>query len=210
MPKKLQFVWPKDGPKGRSGHRGFFGRLDNILTNRGPDVFLQRKGSTTAITPDFWSNWDSFHHKDYHYQEEAGPYVSRGVQRYDPDSRRYKTWTVPHDWHGVESRDGIYPHFTQREWKKIARQWRHGRLVDPLKMGRDWNSDGPKRFRQEHDEFWQNAHRIGENNRQGLPPMDDINPFFRMHQQWPDDVDQWMWNERLPYAWDWRRGFIGP
>jgi hypothetical protein len=57
MPQKLQFVWPKDGPKGRSGHRGFFGRLDNILTNRGPDVFLQRKGSSTPILPETWGNW---------------------------------------------------------------------------------------------------------------------------------------------------------
>jgi hypothetical protein len=55
--KKLQFVWPKDGPKGRSGHRGFFGRLDNILTGRGPDVFLQRGGSREAIRPDLWGNW---------------------------------------------------------------------------------------------------------------------------------------------------------
>jgi hypothetical protein len=57
MPQKLQFVWPKDGPKGRSGHRGFFGRMNNVLTNRGPDVFLQKKGSSDPILPEHWGNW---------------------------------------------------------------------------------------------------------------------------------------------------------
>jgi hypothetical protein len=52
----LKFVWPKDGVKGK-GHRGFFGRLDNILTGRGPDIFLARGNSITPIKPDFWGNW---------------------------------------------------------------------------------------------------------------------------------------------------------
>lgn len=57
MGRKLQFVWPKDGPKGRNGHRGFFRGLGDILTNRGPDIFLQRQGSCTPITQDWWANW---------------------------------------------------------------------------------------------------------------------------------------------------------
>jgi hypothetical protein len=55
--KVLQFVWPKDGSKGKSGHRGFFGGLSDIMTNRGPDMFLQRRGKRTAIRPEFWGNW---------------------------------------------------------------------------------------------------------------------------------------------------------
>jgi hypothetical protein len=57
MPQKLQLVWPKDGPKGRSGHRGFFGRMNNVLTNRGPDIFLQKRGSKIPILPEEWGNW---------------------------------------------------------------------------------------------------------------------------------------------------------
>ncbi|TVY24312.1 hypothetical protein LHYA1_G007927 [Lachnellula hyalina] len=205
MPQKLQFVWPKDGPKGRSGHRGFFGRMNNVLTNRGPDIFLQRKGSSTPISPDCWSNWDSYHQRNYHYLEEAGPYVSRGVKRYDPHSRRYKTWTIPHDWEGDYSAQGIYPHFTASEWRRMARRLGKGHLVDPLKMGDDWHQDGPKRFRQELDEFWQEAHRIGENYRQGLPLTSVRNPNFRMHQQWPNDLQNWMIDEELNQMWFPRR-----
>ena len=57
--KNLQFVWPKDGYKGRSGNRGFFGGLSDIMVGRGPDIFLQKKGSRTAIRPDFWGNWQA-------------------------------------------------------------------------------------------------------------------------------------------------------
>lgn len=52
--KNLQFIWPKDGPKGR-GHRGFLGRLNNVVTNKGPDIFVGKQGS--RISPDRWQNW---------------------------------------------------------------------------------------------------------------------------------------------------------
>ena len=54
---ELKFVWPKDGYKGRSGHRGFWGRLNNILTNKGPDVFIQKKKDRRGINPEWWGNW---------------------------------------------------------------------------------------------------------------------------------------------------------
>jgi hypothetical protein len=54
--QRLKFVWPKDGPKGKQ-HRGFWGRLDNILTGKGPDIFLDKAGSNTSIKPDLWGNW---------------------------------------------------------------------------------------------------------------------------------------------------------
>jgi hypothetical protein len=58
MPKhtQLKYVWPKDGPKGR-GRRGFFGRLNDILTGRGPDIFLDKESSTRPIKADHWGNW---------------------------------------------------------------------------------------------------------------------------------------------------------
>ena len=52
----FKFIWPKDGVKGKE-HRGFFGRLNNIVTGRGPDIFLDRASSKTPIKPDLWGNW---------------------------------------------------------------------------------------------------------------------------------------------------------
>jgi len=67
MPRKhdLKFVWPKDGPKGKSGHRGFWGRLNNVVTNRGPDVFIQRKNDSRGIQPECWGNWYNLHAEKY-------------------------------------------------------------------------------------------------------------------------------------------------
>ncbi|PSS16531.1 hypothetical protein M430DRAFT_19520 [Amorphotheca resinae ATCC 22711] len=198
--KKLQFVWPKDGPKGRSGHRGFFGRLDNILTGRGPDVFLQRGGSREAIRPDLWGNWDSYHFQDYHFDELANHHVSRGTRRYDPHTRRYTDWAIPHDWFGNRialNGNHNYPRFTAGEARQLLRQYRRTGQIDPEKMGKDWHHEGPRRFNYEHDWFWQNAHRVGENLREGFDPRSGINPNLRMHQNYPDDLDRWVRRELL-------------
>lgn len=55
MPQ-LKVIWPKDGPKGR-GHRGFRGGLKDILGGKGPDMFIQKKNDTRAISSDEWGNW---------------------------------------------------------------------------------------------------------------------------------------------------------
>jgi hypothetical protein len=52
-----------------------------------------------------------------------------------------------------------------------------------------------QRFQQEYDYFWQEAHRHGENRRQGLPDCYDVNPNFRMHQEFPDEVPSWIRRE---------------
>ncbi|TAQ84832.1 hypothetical protein B7494_g6858 [Chlorociboria aeruginascens] len=90
--KGLQFVWPKDGRKGRD-RRGWFGRLDDIVKGKGPDIFIQRHGSR-PIRPEQWGNCI-----DAAMDESAG-YKSRGQRRYDPVSRRYEKWSIPHDWTG--------------------------------------------------------------------------------------------------------------
>ncbi|KAM3086245.1 hypothetical protein ACMFMG_000382 [Clarireedia jacksonii] len=201
--RKLQFVWPKDGHRGR-GHRGFFGRLNNVVTNRGPDIFIQRQGSKTAILPDVWGNWDSYHDKARHDSEEEGGgrsgrtafgTLSRGYKRYDPYSRKYVEWAKPHDWngHGVGNIPGEYPRFTRDEAARMKRAAAKGHRIDLAKLGKDWNHNGPNRFRQEYDEYWQHAHRLGENARQGLPRWWGPNPYLRMHQEWPDDMNYWGW-----------------
>jgi hypothetical protein len=97
----------------------------------------------------------------------------------------------------------------------MLRQWRRNGRVNPETMGPDWHNDGPKvsgcdfsplagplliqlqRFRQEHDWFWQEAYRVGENYRQGYSPAAGTNPFLAMHQNWPDDVDDWIRNDPI-------------
>lgn len=53
MAQNLQFVWPKDTKK----RRGFFGKLSDIVTGKGPDVFVQARGSRAAIPVERWANW---------------------------------------------------------------------------------------------------------------------------------------------------------
>lgn len=193
-----------------------------------------------AIRPDFWGNWqasrevlslrevdlrfdrDSYHYPEYHCQELGRSYqnglfsASRGTQRYDPSSRTYKEWSIPHDWNGDRINDqgqAFYPRFTRDEARKLIRRLHHGRQVNPGSMGSGWAVDGPRarhlprdsewcfanakqRFQQEHDWFWQHAHRIGENLREGFPALySGINPNFRMSQGWPDELQEWIQDE---------------
>ncbi|KAN0096382.1 hypothetical protein V8E51_015187 [Hyaloscypha variabilis] len=200
---RLQMVWPKDGPKG-SRHRGFFHGFKDILTGKGPDMFVQRYKSSAPITPERWGNWDTYHDYPTHLQEElngAATFANspRGFKRYDPQTRKYRKWFIPEDWYGVgvngngvfEDGDG-YPKFTRSEGRKMLRRYAQGRRVDPSKMGKEWNTQGPRRFRQGHDWFWREAHRIGENRRQGLPFDDPINTNFFNHQRDPLDLPDWI------------------
>ncbi|KAE8451638.1 hypothetical protein EG329_003095 [Mollisiaceae sp. DMI_Dod_QoI] len=199
----LQFVWPKDGPRGRSRRRGFFGGLNDIVKGKGPDIFIARQGDP-PIAPERWGNWDSYHSFGAHVAEQANParlwHGSRGFKRYDPETRTYKHWAWPQDWNGDGSEnqglwgngDG-FPRFTQREMQYILRQRRLGRRIDPLKIP-NWNHNGPNRFRQEHDYFWQEAHRLGTNRNLGpLGQYQPPNPLFLMHQEWEDDPMFWNW-----------------
>lgn len=164
--RNLQFVWPKDGERGKNGPGGFWGRLGDILTDKGPDVFLQKKGSKTPIKPDRWGNWymslrysvlnaksdrDSYHHPAAARDEDAG-FVSRGIRRYDPHSRRYKEWCIPIDWFGSYNQrvpgqrysEPRYPRFTLKELRKMEHDTVRGRYPDPFAMGSDWNNMGPE------------------------------------------------------------------
>ncbi|KAF7945592.1 uncharacterized protein EAE97_004630 [Botrytis byssoidea] len=188
--KNLQFIWPKDGPKGR-GHRGFLGRLNNVVTNKGPDIFVGKQGS--RISPDRWQNWDSYHDEHKHKQEVTGAF-SRDFKRYDPHTRKYVEWEQAQDWngYGIGNHAWEYPRLNLDEYNKIYKAYHQGRRIDPSKF-KDWNHSGPNRFRQEYDSFWQSAHRRGENYKYGWNYLrGENNPWLRMHQQWPADLDTWM------------------
>ncbi|KAG4413050.1 hypothetical protein IFR04_013814 [Cadophora malorum] len=193
----LQFVWPKDGPKGR-GHRGFWGRLNNIKSGQGPDIFLQRRGSREPIKPDQWQNWDSYRFFDAHIEEMTYP-ASRKYERYDPHDRTYKKWSIPEDWNGLGASglgirahaDGL-PRFTQNEWVEMQKLRRRGRQINPAEMGDEWTNHGPKRWDVEHNDFWSNAHRQAENVRQGLPRWGGANPMMRANLPYRDYLVPWM------------------
>jgi hypothetical protein len=50
-----QFVWPRD-KNGRTP-RNWWDGFKDILSNRGPDIFVTRKNDRTPIKPDLWGNW---------------------------------------------------------------------------------------------------------------------------------------------------------
>ncbi|KAH7311064.1 hypothetical protein BKA65DRAFT_484853 [Rhexocercosporidium sp. MPI-PUGE-AT-0058] len=59
-----QFVWPKDSPGGRAGPNGWFGKMSDIVTGKGPDIFVARKGETikeTALPSAFSSVFPAIH-----------------------------------------------------------------------------------------------------------------------------------------------------
>lgn len=94
---------------------------------------------------------DSFNDRGYHRREQNNtfPYTSRGSQRYDPHSRKYVTWEIPHDWYGQwrgwsPYQVGHYPRFTQDEARELRRQIRRNGRINPERMGSDWHAEGPK------------------------------------------------------------------
>ncbi|CZS88435.1 uncharacterized protein RAG0_00188 [Rhynchosporium agropyri] len=193
----LQCVWPKDGSRGR-GRRGFWGRLDNVLTGKGPDIFLQLRGSRSPIMRDQWQNWDSYSSQLAHNQEEKIR-TSRGLKRYDPHTRQYKEWATPNDWSvsGVDG-SGVGPHnkgrtrFTKEEVVKMGKLRAANGDIDARTMGPEWNERGPKRFGPEFNDFWQNAHRQSENRCLGLPLLWEGNPLMQASQQNSSDMEDWL------------------
>ncbi|EKD20126.1 uncharacterized protein L3040_002201 [Drepanopeziza brunnea f. sp. 'multigermtubi'] len=204
-PKKLQLVWPKDGPKGR-GKRGFRGRLANIVTGKGPGIFLQRMGSTDPIPRDQWQNWDSYRSYADHRHEDRGS-VSRGFRRYDPHTRTYVEWTTPHDWSGRGTHlcggvgykgDGL-PRFTREEGSRFNKAYHRGQRLRNEDMGDAWTHEGPKRFGPKYDEFWQSAHRQAKNIADGYPRQSmGLNPHMTMRSQYAEQpYREWFWDECL-------------
>ena len=49
-----------------------------------------------------------------------------------------------------------------------------------------------QRYEAKYDYFWQDAHRLGENRREGLSPQTGINPMFRFHQDDLQDLEPWI------------------
>ncbi|OBU00318.2 hypothetical protein VE01_01509 [Pseudogymnoascus verrucosus] len=182
-----QFVWPREGRKGKTP-RGWWGGLMSIMTNTGPDIFITRKNDTTPIKPDHWGNWDSYDSPEAQARERRNYAFNadRGNRRYDPHTRKYVLWefTNNYDQDPVEK----YPLFTREEHEWLAR---HPRKRRP--KTKDWSAAGPKRFRREHNDFWRDAFRIGENIRNGIPEPEaspTVNPGLFMDDAWRNLYDR--------------------
>ena len=123
---RWQFVWPNDK------HRGIWGRWKDIVTNKGPDIFIAEQGTRQPERP-IWSNWKS---PGYPHPDDDGPRWGTdgkpfrqeeelvGVfdfqrrdpsMKYDFSTRRYRkpdentwsdvVWTATKPHHAVEFRN---------------------------------------------------------------------------------------------------------
>jgi hypothetical protein len=97
------------------------------------------------------TNRDSYHDPIANAYEQNRAFTPRGLKRYDPHTRKYRTWSSPNDWfnQGVDFagppwQNGFgYPHFTARESRRLDRMRRQGQ-INPLRMGPEWTHLGPK------------------------------------------------------------------
>ena len=119
-----QFVWPREGQKGRRP-RGFMSGFIDILTNKGPDIYITPKGDRTPIPVDQWGNWDSYHSRDRQGQERLFSYngvwnADRGNKRYDPYLRKYVEWEWDENWEQDPFK--MAPRYHRDEHEYIARR----------------------------------------------------------------------------------------
>lgn len=94
--KAHQWVWPRDG-KGTSIWS--WGRLKDVLTDKGPDMYLTTRGSPGPHRP-VWSNWkheDGIENLGYAYDHREDDLFHRrpSSQKYNFETRRYEPWN-PH------------------------------------------------------------------------------------------------------------------
>lgn len=76
------------------------GRLKDVLTSKGPDIYVGDRYRTAPHRPD-WSNWTEYGNLDYHNQWEGVPgwIGDEDVHRvYDFRTRRYKKHRSPGLW----------------------------------------------------------------------------------------------------------------
>lgn len=92
------WIWPNDRHKRRGFRRGFW----DIMTGKGPDMYV---GDLGDAPPDWteWGRWPQYGAAEpYRYDdsERTPPWARRGYQSYDPKARRYKKH-YPHPALGV-------------------------------------------------------------------------------------------------------------
>ena len=121
--KKMQVVWPRDKKQG-GAHT--WGRFWDVLSGKGPDMWVKRQGSIGPTKPE-WSRWDEgptlgpysnlryWDNRDH--QVPPWPLGHAAEQKqYDFNTRRYE---VPHfgTWSDVKwDRNGRHPLYVRDRW----------------------------------------------------------------------------------------------
>jgi hypothetical protein len=119
---------------------------------RGEIGKLSLSGVIEEMQAHGWMFRDSYHQLEYHIQEigqsKGLSLASRGTQRYDPHTRQYTEWSIPHDWHGDRVNffnEPFYPRFTEDEAKGMVRRIYRGKAPVNLRaMGSSWTDEGPR------------------------------------------------------------------
>lgn len=99
--------WPRDprpGPRGRGWFRNRMSAWSDVLTGKGPDVFVGRLDNLhhNPSRPR-WSRWRDVHGDPNGSEGDASAFwgADRGTKRYDFHTRRYTEWH-PDMWSDVE------------------------------------------------------------------------------------------------------------
>ncbi|KFY49761.1 hypothetical protein V496_09823 [Pseudogymnoascus sp. VKM F-4515 (FW-2607)] len=135
-----------------------------------------------------WDKQDSYDSPEAQLRERRNHAFNadRGNRRYDPYTRKYVLWEYDNNY----DQDPLekYPLLTREEHDWLAR---HPRRRRP--KTKDWSAAGPKRYRREHNDFWRDAFRIGENIRNGVPEPETsptVNPGLFMDDTWRNLYDR--------------------
>ena len=103
------FIWPKDPRPGRHYRRGAAGRWKDVLTGKGPDIFIGREWNAENPSKQIWSNWKSLEAYANPFGREAEDWYDRNpkallggkrTEPYDFKTRKYKRWS-PGVWSDV-------------------------------------------------------------------------------------------------------------
>lgn len=97
---RLAWIWPSD--KKQKGKWPYFrtGRMKDLLTSKGPDIYVGDRLSTAPHRPQ-WSNWREFDNLGYFNRSEEKPGWIGNMELdmvYDFRTRKYKKGRRPHHW----------------------------------------------------------------------------------------------------------------
>ncbi|KAL6718417.1 hypothetical protein ACLMJK_004506 [Lecanora helva] len=109
--KKLQWVWPRDEPQ-LDGHWGYWDRLKDVLTNKGPDIWVAEQHSDEPHHPT-WTGWADPNWPRWTAQQNRG-YPFHNTQSFYHPARRA-------DWEKYDHRTRRYQMAHPNAWKDVVR-----------------------------------------------------------------------------------------
>lgn len=126
---RIGLIWPRDPQPGKRAKWSFGQRLKDVLTGKGPDIFIGRiDGPTLKPSTARWSRWTDIHGGPEANDLERPPlfkWCDRGNKRYDFRTRTYKVPDV-NTWSKVEYRD-----WRHANWETPRYVWDEQGVVYP-------------------------------------------------------------------------------